>query len=104
MLYKVVLTFKFMGKTRVSDLNADKQYVCFSFLIFHLLLKVEKLVNIFIHFVSHFIASYQVKITGGCAETTLGDRSQNENPEIPSMSWIQTPSIVDMGTSKMMCK
>ena len=47
--------------------------------------------------------SYQVRITGGCAETTLGDRSQNENLQIPSMSWIQTPSIVDMGTSKIMC-
>ena len=63
----------------------------------------DKLLNIFINSCVTFKASYQVSITGGCAETTLGDRSQNENPEIPSMSWIQTPSIVDMGTSKIIC-
>lgn len=46
-----------------------------------------------------FKASSDVQITDGCAETTLGDGAQR-NPEIPSMSWVQTPSIVDMGISK----
>jgi len=83
-------------------MKANEQYVHIVLFFSEHFKKWKSCLTFLYIFVSLFIASYQVRITGGCAETTLGDRSQNENLEIPSMSWIQTPSIVDMGTSKIM--
>ena len=57
--------------------------------------------NLNLFFVLVFKAFCEVKIAEGCAEAKFGDGEQRK-PEIPKMSWLQTPSIVKMRMSKIM--